>query len=206
MGSSGRSAEIKALTSVGIDRKRTCATLEMPAAQESRVPQVVERRRSDTCFANSTRQTRGDRTFAQTAGRTILGPEKWPGMVEDAGQVAFTLDAAVMPTFHLAYFVPSLVARAAFEEDFRAVCRATWTGRCRHESIGQAGNKTQSRSTNVAPKTGCNCREAPKSRRTRAPQHIEITAPARARRRIRAGCYCSRMCLERGCQTRLDRG
>jgi DNA polymerase len=60
-------------------------------------------------------------TLGQTAARAILGPEKWPGMVEMRGKWQAALDAAVMPTFHPAYLFRVSSARAAFEEDFRAV-------------------------------------------------------------------------------------
>ena len=123
VGSSGKVLD-KALTSVGIDPKTTyvCNVVKCRPPQ-NRVPQVVE---ISACSGYLFRQIqlvkpRVILTLGQTAGRAILGAEKWPGMVDIRGKWQAALDAAVMPTFHPAYLFRVSSARAAFEEDFRAV-------------------------------------------------------------------------------------
>lgn len=123
VGASGKVLD-KALTSVGIDPKTAyvCNVVKCRPPQ-NRVPQVAE---IAACSGYLFRQIqlvkpRVILTLGQTAGRAILGAEKWPGMVDIRGKWQAALDAAVMPTFHPAYLFRVSSARAAFEEDFRAV-------------------------------------------------------------------------------------
>ncbi len=123
VGASGKVLD-KALTSVGIDPKTTyVANVVKCRPPKNRVPQVAE---IAACSGYLFRQIqlvkpRVILTLGQTAGRAILGAEKWPGMVDIRGKWQAALDAAVMPTFHPAYLFRVSSARAAFEEDFRAV-------------------------------------------------------------------------------------
>lgn len=123
VGSSGKVLD-KALTSVGIDPTKVyVANVVKCRPPQNRVPQVVE---IAACSGYLFRQIqlvkpRVILTLGQTAGRAILGAEKWPGMVDIRGKWQAALDAAVMPTFHPAYLFRVSSARAAFEEDLRAV-------------------------------------------------------------------------------------
>lgn len=123
VGASGKVLD-KALTSVGIDPAKVyvCNVVKC-RPPKNRVPQVAE---IAACSGYLFRQIqlvkpRVILTLGQTAGRAILGPEKWPGMVDIRGKWQAAIDAAVMPTFHPAYLFRVSSARAAFEEDFRAV-------------------------------------------------------------------------------------
>ena len=123
VGASGKVLD-KALTSVGIDPTKVyVANVVKCRPPQNRVPQVVE---IAACSGYLFRQIqlvkpRVILTLGQTAGRAILGAEKWPGMVDIRGKWQAALDAAVMPTFHPAYLFRVSSARAAFEEDSRAV-------------------------------------------------------------------------------------
>ena len=60
-------------------------------------------------------------TLGATAGRAVLGPEKWPGMVAIRGKWQRALEADVMPTFHPAYLFRVPNAKADALQDMRAV-------------------------------------------------------------------------------------
>ena len=123
VGSSGKVLD-KALTSVGIDpAKAYVCNVVKCRPPKNRVPQVAE---IAACSGYLFRQIqlikpRVILTLGTTAGRAILGAEKWPGMVSIRGKWQAALDSAVMPTFHPAYLFRVSSARAAFEEDLRAV-------------------------------------------------------------------------------------
>lgn len=123
VGSSGKVLN-KALAFVGIDpAKAYVCNVVKCRPPKNRVPQVIE---IAACSGYLFRQIQLVRprvilTLGTTAGRAILGAEKWPGMVSIRGKWQAALDSAVMPTFHPAYLFRVSSARAAFEEDLRAV-------------------------------------------------------------------------------------
>lgn len=123
VGSSGKMLD-KMLESHGFDKKTVyiCNVVKC-RPPENRVPQVAE---IVACSGYLFRQIqlvkpRVILTLGQTAGRTILGAEKWPGMILIRGKWHRALDADVLPTFHPAYLFRVPSAKAAVHEDLRAV-------------------------------------------------------------------------------------
>jgi DNA polymerase len=123
VGSSGRSLD-KMLVEAGIDPATVyvCNVVKC-RPPKNRVPQVVE---IAACSGYLFRQIqlvkpRVILTLGQTAGRTVLGSDKWPGMVEARGHWRRALNADVLPTFHPAYLFRVPSAKAAMGEDMRSV-------------------------------------------------------------------------------------
>lgn len=90
---------------------------------KNRVPQVAE---MAACSGYLFRQIqlvkpRVILTLGTTAGRAILGAEKWPGMVSIRGKWQRALEADVMPTFHPAYLFRVPKAKEDVAADMRAV-------------------------------------------------------------------------------------
>lgn len=125
VGSSGKMLD-RMLTTVGLDPATVyiCNVVKC-RPPKNRVPQVAE---IAACSGYLFRQIqlvkpRVILTLGQTAGRAILGGEKWPGMIEIRGKWQKALDANVMPTFHPAYLFRVSSAKAAFQEDLQAVAK-----------------------------------------------------------------------------------
>lgn len=123
VGSSGKMLD-KMLTSVGLDPSTVyIANVVKCRPPKNRVPQVAE---IAACSGYLFRQIQLVKpkvilTLGQTAGRAILGGEKWPGMISIRGKWQRALDADVMPTFHPAYLLRVPSAKPAVYEDMKAV-------------------------------------------------------------------------------------
>lgn len=123
IGKSGQSLD-KMLLDVGIDPAKVyvCNVVKC-RPPKNRVPAVAE---IAACSGFLLRQIQLVKprvivTLGATAGRAVLGAEKWPGMVAIRGQWQRGLEADVMPTFHPAYLFRVPKAKVEALEDMKAV-------------------------------------------------------------------------------------
>ena len=130
VGSSGKVLD-KALTFVGIDPKTAyvcnvvkCRRLRIECRKSSRLPRAF----GIPVSPNSTRQTTRDPYAWTNSGRAILGPERWPGMVEMRGKWrrAFRSrrDAHVSP----GVLVSCIVGASCVRGGLPSGGRAAWIG------------------------------------------------------------------------------